>query len=291
MNSLPLAVRAKDDGDLIWFSDEGRGVAKAVQAGSVKHAKHFRPEMFVHTYVQLEGSYEKKAWIIGPDDFRNRLFSTSCDPFRIAKQSHALPLIAWSEGDEIMRAGARPSEATQDSKYLLALVDKHLRQVSEFVPSWYRAERKVEDSFAALGQPQPSGGAFVVSEQFVQTLLSCQADGERREVAGADRSELQREVSERVVDAIADIGYRWMERRRGADKIVSFDSSGRVEWCDEELAKLLVYELNVSIVAASRVFDLVFGEVYRWVLSSRISGDWGRLVGDGAFLTLVPTQE
>lgn len=229
---LPLAIRPKDDGELIWLSKEEN-------LGGGKRAELFLKERAV-----------------------------SCGPYFTARDDSTM--FVWSE-DRRRKVDYLICENAFELQIFPALVRHGIEAVAPAAPA--------------------SSSEFSASEELLRKVLSSQADGEKRDALRiSELKALKVEVSERIVASIADIGFRWQQREKGAGRVASFGAVGVLEWCDEELSKLLLYELNISIVSAARIFDVLFSELRDALRYWRCQGDWGKLVSDGDVLTLIPVK-
>lgn len=117
---------------------------------------------------------------------------------------------------------------------------------------------------------------FSPSADLVRLIINTQADG------AAERclidARLKNEISERIVESFADYAYR----RQSADELLidlaQFDVEGNLVWCDNSLARILIFETNVAILHARSFLNTVFSEVVSFLRGGKISGDWGELV-------------
>lgn len=242
MSTLPVAVRAKEGGDLLWFSGEEK------RKESVHRPVYRRPV-----------SAGLVAFGDSPSKSGNHSYFFHVDDLLFGNVGvmHVL--------------GRVPAVHIPDGML-----------IHTFVPETAGLPRTLDNT---------SSDPFRFSEGLLIQLLDSQADGERRDaLSNAQLRAMAVEVTERVEEAIADIGYRWKQRGQGAGHLVSFAVNDLVRWCDDELSKLLVYELNISIVSAASVFNRLFRELFDEVKARPLCGDWGRLVADGDALTLIPAK-
>ena len=225
MTTLPLAIRTKDDGPLVWLSDKEDEKVPSHRG---------RAREFHDYYISVAREDVSNAAL--QLFYRNAIGASRMEVLQF-RQSAPTPALT----------GVRQGDANQSG--------------------------------------------FVVSNALVDDVIKYQLDNEKRgALSQRELLALKVEVSERVVEAIADVGYRWIERGQGAAHIATYDLSWELNWSDEEVSKILIYELNISIVSAARVFGRLFKEIMMELEVRPMHGDWGRLVIDGQALTLIPAE-
>lgn len=132
--------------------------------------------------------------------------------------------------------------------------------------------------------------SFLPSRDLVAVILQWQADGDPRSNTAGDDQRLWAEISERIVEGIGDLGYRWQDRKQSVGKVATFAAAGGLVWCEDELAKILLFELNVAVLGARDTLEAIFLELRDFLQSRFLSGDWGSIQVDGLNLILIPAE-
>lgn len=128
---------------------------------------------------------------------------------------------------------------------------------------------------------------FSPSADLVRLILSSQAEGltERTLID----NQLKAEIGERIIESFADYAWRRQEAEELSIELAQFEADGRLAWCDNALAKILLFEANVAFLRAEPFLSAVFLEVVDFLQKGVIRGDWGELVGrDRNLRVLVP---
>lgn len=122
----------------------------------------------------------------------------------------------------------------------------------------------------------PASEHFICGFQLASFIAEHQADAVATKCL-IDES-FREEVSERLVEAFADLAYRKQTGRPFRLEVARFGRDGVMEWCDNNLSKILVFELNIELIHAREFLDRVCREFRDYLGLGEVAGDWGRLL-------------
>lgn len=283
MSSLPVAIRPKDGAELIWTAQQDKPSPVIVYSG---YHESLRENEILSLYAGntlAHVSLPKPLSIFEQISENLRAVMMDHSPVPTREREAAIKGQVFPYGPSFK--SVKLPKSSRD--YFQSLYEEMLASVALPI---VEADVKAKSKDVAVTPEEL--GSLLLSEELAAAVLSAQVEGDSsRGVGGEVMTEVRQEVSDRVEEAIADIGYRWMSKARATGRIVTFDRSMNLQWCDQDLARLLVFELNIAIISARNVFNMLFRELSSRLSVAAVQGDWGHLQVDGPSILLVPKAD